>query len=202
MRVDTAVEQHQKYGQEMKTRTASSLPRLVFTALLLSAASLNASVTPTGVAGAATIPHCTASSHVSSKLKGMNGAATWFYFLIAFTNGGSASCSLSGVPRAQAVEGASMTPVGPGAKYASLSGAPRRGTVVLRAHGGKAYVEYYVINETDWTSSQCKPATAHGVLLRPAGAGSFYIPISRLGATDVCTKLASTAIGAIASKTY
>lgn len=186
----------------MKTHRASSLPRLVFTALLLSAASFSATVSPTGVAGAATVPHCTASSHISAKLKGMNGAATWFYFLIAFTNGGATSCSMSGAPRAQAVEGTNRTPVGLAAKYASLSGAPRRGTAVLRAHGGKAYVEYYVINETDWTSSQCKPATSHGVFLRPVGVGSFYIPISRLGATDVCTKLASTAIGPIASKTY
>jgi hypothetical protein len=186
----------------MKTQTASSLARLAFTALLLCAASLSAIDPTTGSAGAATVPHCTASSRISAKLTGLNGAATWFYFLIAFTNFGSASCSLSGVPRAQAVEGTSRTPVGPAAKHASPSGTSYRGTVVLRAHGGKAYVEYYVINETDWTRSQCTPATARGVVLRPFGAGSFYIPNSRLGATDVCTKLASTAIGAIASRTY
>lgn len=184
------------------SRATSSLRRLASTALLLTVATLDASGSTNGVADAATVPRCTASSHVSAKLKGVNGAATWFYFLIEFTNGGTASCSLSGVPNAQAVDGTNRTPVGPAAKYASLSGAPRRGTVVLRALGGKAYVEYYVINETDWTSGRCRPATARGVLLRPVGAGSFYVPISRLGATDVCTKLASTAIGAIGSKTY
>jgi hypothetical protein len=186
----------------MKTPRSSSLPLSVFLALLVSAAGLGLSGAPTGVAGASTVPHCTASSHVSAKLDGMNGAATWFYFLIAFTNGGKSSCSLSGVSRAQAVEGTIRTPVGPAAKFASLSGSPRRGTLVLRAHGGKAYVEYYVITETDWTSSQCLPALAHGVLLSPIGAGRFYVPISRLGATDMCKKLASTAIGPVASKPY
>jgi hypothetical protein len=179
----------------------SSLRVFAFSVLLLSAVSLNANTDTFGVAGAATVPRCTDAGRLSATLKGINGAATWFYFLISFTNDGTTSCSLSGVPRAQAVEGSGRTPVGPAARYSPDSNLPR-GTVVLRAHGSKAYVEYYVVNETDFPSGQCKPVTANGVLLRPIGIGSFFIPITRLGATEVCTKLASTLIGAIASRSY
>jgi len=115
-----------------------------------------------------------------------------FFFLVEFTNRGKASCSMSGVPHAQAVDGPKRTAVGAAAKYVSLSGAPRRGLVVLHAHGGKAYVEYYVVNETDWTTKLCRPDTARGVILSPVSNWGFYIPISRLGATEVCTKRVST----------
>jgi hypothetical protein len=134
-------------------------------------------------------------------MKGFNGAATRFFFLIVFTNNGATSCSLSGVPRAQAVEGPSKTPVGFVAKYAP-SGSVRSGTVVLRAHGGKAYVEYYVMSVSDWTVAQCRPAIANGMLLNLRGTGRFYLPITRRGATEVCTKLASTEIGAFSPTTY
>lgn len=153
-----------------------------------------------GTANAITVPHCTASSQLSARFIAPNGAAM-FYFLIAFTNSGTTSCSLSGVPHALAVRGPSASPVGLPAKYLATAGV-RRGTVELRAHDGKAYVEYYVISETDWTSTKCGPGAARGVVLTPSGTKSFYIPISRRGATVVCTKVASTAVGPISSKTY
>jgi len=121
-------------------------------------------------------PHTTTSQR---KLSHVNGADL-VLFLVEFTNRGKASCSMSGVPHAQAVDGPKRTAVGAAAKYVSLSGAPRRGLVVLHAHGGKAYVEYYVVNETDWTTKLCRPDTARGVILSPVSNWGFYIPISRL----------------------
>lgn len=155
-----------------------------------------------GMASAAIVPQCTAHNHITAKLSHVNGGGTWFFFLVEFTNRGKASCSMSGVPHAQAVDGPKRTTVGAAAKYVSLSGAPRRGLVVLHAHGGKAYVEYYVVNETDRTTKLCRPDTARGVILSPVSNWGFYIPISRLGATEVCTKRVSTQVGAISSQSY
>lgn len=153
------------------------------------------------VSGGSAVPRCTASSSISARFIGPNGAAGLFYFLIAFTNSGSTSCFLVGVPRAQAVEGTNGLPVGPAAQYLATPGVSSR-KVVLAARGGKAYVEYYVRNEAIWTRSQCGPREARGVVLRPLGTKSFYIPINRMGATQVCTKLRSTAVGVLSAKSY
>jgi len=185
----------------MKVLTNSLLRQLMSALMFLVATGFILTTEGAGSANATTVPHCTVSSLLSAKFIGPNGAATWFYFLIAFTNSSATACSFSGVPHAQAVKGPSDILVGSPARYGPIEGVPR-GTVVLRAHGGKAYVEYYVINETDWTRSQCRPATANGVVLRPLGTRSFYIPISRAGATLVCTKQPSTAVGPLSSKTY
>src|ERR1700680_433942 len=114
---DTVLERQQRYGKKMTKRAVTPSRAVILTIFLFSSASLNPSFATTGVAGAATVPRCTASSDVSARLKSMNGAATQFFFLVALTNGGTATCSLPGVPRAQAVEGTSRTPVGPSAKY-------------------------------------------------------------------------------------
>lgn len=152
-------------------------------------------------ASAAPVPKCTAHSDISARFVSPNGAGGMFYFLIAFPNSGATSCSVSGVPRAQPVQGLSKTPVGPAAIYQPIAGVSR-GTVVLHAHGGRIYVEYYIMNEANISKSRCKPATANGVELQPFGTRNFYIPINRPGATEVCTKLASTSVGALSSRTY
>jgi hypothetical protein len=42
--------------------------------------------------------------------------------------------------------------VGPRAKYRSAEGIPR-GAVTVRSRGGKAFVEFYVATDTDWSKS-------------------------------------------------
>jgi Protein of unknown function (DUF4232) len=152
-------------------------------------------------ASGASVPRCTASNALSARFVSPNGAAGLFYFLISFTNSGPRSCFLAGVPHAQAVEGTNETSVGPPALYLATPGM-RSERVDLTAHGGKAYVEYYIRNEAIWTRNQCGPQIARGVILRPAGTKSFYIPINRLGATEVCTKVRSTNVGLISAKSY
>lgn len=162
-----------------------------------------ASVTVIGArtADGAGVPRCTVLNSLSARFVAPNGAAGLFYFLIAFTNSGPTSCFFAGVPHAQAVEGKNETPVGPAARYLTTPGV-RSEKVDLSAHGGKAYVEYYIRNEAIWTRSQCEPRVARGVVLRPVGTKGFYVPINRRGATEVCTKLPSTNVGVISAKSY
>ena len=183
------------------TLLPSTTRRLRFTLVLVVASLFTATSNGAASAGAATIARCTTHDHLSAKYVSPNGASGWFYFLIAFTNSGATSCTLSGVPRAQPVQGSGETPVGPAAAYQPTDGVTRK-TVVLHAHGGKVYVEYYVNNEGNFSISRCGPAAADGVELRPSGLGDFYVPISRLGATEVCRRLASTRVGALSSTTY
>ncbi|MHB8380087.1 MAG: DUF4232 domain-containing protein [Acidimicrobiales bacterium] len=194
-------EDGQRYGGSIRARAHSPLHRLVTSLAFLVATGVVSTAGGTGTAGAVAVAHCTPKSHLSAKFIAPNGAATMFYFLIAFTNRGTSSCSLSGVPIAQAVDGPSESPVGPTAHYLATGGVPR-GTIELRAHGGTAYVEYYVVSASDWTRPKCRPARAKGVVLEPTGVKRFYIPIDRRGATVVCTRIASTAIGPISSTTY
>jgi Protein of unknown function (DUF4232) len=168
-------------------------------ALLLGAVSVT--VIGAQSAGGAGVPRCTAMNTLSARFIAPNGASGVFYFLIAFTNSGPTSCFLAGVPHAQAVEGKNETPVGPAAEYLATSGVSSE-RVDLSAHGGKGYVEYYIRNEAIWTRSQCEPRVARGVVLRPVGTRGFYVPINRLGATEVCTKLPSTNVGVISAKSY
>ena len=154
-----------------------------------------------GAVGGATVSPCTAASHLTATVAGLNGAATQYYFLVAFKNSGVDACSLTDVPRAQPVVGTARSPVGPATAYRAVAGVTRR-TVVLRPRDGKAYVEYAVVMDSDRPTSQCKPARANGVVLRPRGSGSSYFPIRRCGSTEVCTKLSSTRIGAFSSISY
>ena len=183
------------------TLLPSTTRRLRFTLVLVVASLFTATFNDAASVSAATVAPCTTHDHLSAKYVSPNGASGWFYFLIAFTNSGATSCTLSGVPRAQPVRGSGETPVGPAAAYQPTDGVTRK-TVVLHAHGGKVYVEYYVNNEGNFSISRCGPAAADGVELRPSGLGDFYVPISRLGATEVCRRLASTRVGALSSTTY
>jgi hypothetical protein len=146
-------------------------------------------------------PRCSASSDLSVKFIGQNGASSMAYFLITFINNGAKSCALSGAPSAQAVAGPNGAPIGPPAKYLQTSDV-EKSTVELHSHGGKAWVWYYVIEDVVWTTQQCGPRSARGVELNPDGIKSFYIPIGRFGSELVCTKRPSTGIGPLASKTY
>lgn len=83
---------------------------------------------------AAYAPRCTTASHLTAAVKGLNGAATQFFFLVAFTNGGAVACSRSGAPQAQPVAGAKRVPVGPATQYRAVPNAKRE-TVVLHAGG-------------------------------------------------------------------
>jgi hypothetical protein len=182
------------------------MPKRLF-APLISAAALSmiccvfATLGSYQIASGSVVPRCTTSSSLSAKFIGPNGAAGLFYFLIAVTNAGSTECVLAGVPHAQAVEGTNEVPVGPAALYLPTPGVINR-RVVLAARGGKGYVEYYIRNAAIWTIRQCGARDARGVMLRPLGTKSFYIPINRKGATEVCTKLSSTAVGVISAKSY
>jgi Protein of unknown function (DUF4232) len=187
-------------------RGALAMAFIVLVASVVSIVAYNSKAKPStttlsrGVS-AADLPRCSASSDLSAKLIGRNGASGMSFFLVAFTNNGARSCSLSGVPFAQAVESIGGAPVGPPAKYLSLWGTPR-GTVDLHSRGGRAYVEYYVTISVEWTTNQCGPQLARRVELNPDGIKRFYLPIDRLGFAMVCTKLPSTAIGPVSSKTY
>lgn len=147
------------------------------------------------------MPKCTSSNQLSAKFVSPNGAGGWFYFLIAFTNEGSTACSESGVPIAQPVQCSAKAPVGPVATYYPTDGVERQ-TVVLHAHGGRAYVEYYIINEANLRKSWCRPTAANGVEFKVVGGGRFYIPITRWGATEVCTKNSDTRVGAFSARIY
>jgi hypothetical protein len=153
------------------------------------------------MANTAPMPHCGARNHIEVKFVGPNGASGEFYFLFEFTNSSAIACSMSGVPYSQPVDGDSKTPVGPDSTYQPIEGVSR-GLVVLHAHGGAAYVEYYIVNEANFAHNRCEPANANGVELRPFGTENFYFPISRRGATEVCTKLASTMVGALSPRRY
>ncbi|MGC2484996.1 MAG: DUF4232 domain-containing protein [Acidimicrobiales bacterium] len=153
------------------------------------------------MASAASTPHCGAHNDIAARFVGPNGAGGEFYFLIAFTNNGAITCSMSGVPHSQPVDGTSKRPVGPSSTYQPIEGVSR-GSVVLRARGGVAYVEYFIVNEANFDHGRCEPANANGVELQPFGTENFYIPSSRRGATEVCTKVASTMVGALSSRRY
>jgi hypothetical protein len=183
------------------TLLASPTRRLTFALVLVVASLFTATFNEVASANAATIAQCTTHDHLSAKYLSPNGASGWFYFLIAFTNSGATSCTLSGVPHAQPVQGPGKTPVGPAAAYQPTDGVSPK-TVVLHAHGGHAFVEYYVSNEGNFSKRRCEPRAANGVNLRPSGLGNFYIPISRRGATEVCTRLANTGVGALSSTSY
>jgi hypothetical protein len=186
-------------------RGALAMAFIVIVASVVSIVAYNSKAKPSATTlsrgvSAADLPRCSASNDLSAKLIGRNGASGMSYFLVAFTNNGSRSCSLSGVPFTQAVKSIGGAPVGPHAKYLSM-GTPR-GTVDLHSRGGRAYVEYYVIISVEWTTNQCGPQLARDVELDLDGIKRFYLPIDRLGFAMVCTKLPSTAVGPLSSKTY
>jgi hypothetical protein len=113
---------------------------------------------------------------------------------VAFTNTGPSACALVGAPQAQPVNGARHSSVGPNSRYEAVLGFSK-GTVVLHARFGQAVVLYRVNIVGDWAKSVCKPAPANGVVFRLTGVDSFYIPISRPGAMEACSGLASTWVG-------
>jgi hypothetical protein len=190
------------YGRAMHRRTR--LSGFVFALLVFASSGIGVIAGDVATSSAASVPICHASNKVTAKVTGENGASSTFYFLITFTNNGATRCSLPGIQTAAAVTGegeAEWNFVGPPATYRATEGV-RRGAVVIRSRGGKAYVEYYVANSAVWTKSQCAPQPAAAVLLGIPGLGHIYIPFKRLGANEVCTKLASTAIGPLSSRTY
>jgi len=155
------------------------------------------SLESTSSASTSGTPPCTARSHLTATIFGLDGIATQSNFLIGLTNNGSTACTLSGVPRAQPVIGTSRAPVGP----VSMSWAaphPPRIIVTLQGRGGRAYLEYAFMNTANWPKSRCESATANGVVLTPSGTGAIYVHISG-GATSVCAKVTTTAVGPIES---
>jgi hypothetical protein len=171
--------------------------------MLLSSA-INAATSGPATASDAAVPICHASNRISAKVTGENGASSTFYFLITFTNDGATTCSLSGHLSAQPISGAGGSvwiDVGPRAGYQSTEGVSRK-SVTIRSRGGKAYVEFYVYNEAVWTKNQCAPKHVSAVLLSIPGLNQIYVPFSRLGANEVCTKRVSTTIGPLSSRTY
>jgi hypothetical protein len=178
--------------------------RVVMLMTLFVSSGIVAATRGSETASAATVPICHATNGISAKVTGENGAATWFYFLITLTNKGATRCELPRIQSAQAISGegsAVWRLVGPRAQYRATEGISR-GAVVVRSRGGKAYVEYYVAEDTDWSKSQCAPKIASAVLLSIPGLNTLYIPFSRRGANDVCTELANTEIGPLSSRTY
>jgi hypothetical protein len=153
-----------------------------------------------GAASASPVPHCSKSSDVAAKLKVKSGASSTFYFLIEFTNDGSTTCSLSRDVRAQAVEGRRHEDVGPTAEQNDSGTVPR--ITNLHASGGKAYVEYYIVNAVLISKTKCQASMSDGVVLATSSAGRFYVAISRRGATTVCTKIPSTMIGFLSPRPY
>lgn len=145
-------------------------------------------------ANATSIPTCSAANHPAITQVLQNGASSQFYFFVTFTNTGPSACALVGAPQAQPVNGAGHSPVGSNSRYEAVLGFSK-GTVVLHARFGQAVVLYRVNIVGDWAKSVCKPAPANGVVFRLTGVGSFYIPISRPGAMEVCSGLASTWVG-------
>ena len=187
--------------------TAWSAPRpwcLIGALLLFASSGIVLTTKDAGISGAATVPSCHVSNRISAKVTGENGASSFFYFLITFTNDGATSCSMPGVQSAAAVTGERETEwgfVGPPAKYRATEGIART-PVMVRSHGGMAYVEYYVANSAVWSKRQCEPQHALAVLIAVPGLGNLYVPFKRLGANEICTKLRSTAIGPLSSRTY
>jgi hypothetical protein len=177
---------------------------LIVVLFVLASTGIASTTSSSGIAGATTVPICHASNRISAKVTGENGASSWFYFLITFTNNGATGCSLPGIQTASAVTGEGdeeWSFIGPEAKYQATKGV-RRGAVMVRSDGGKAYVVYYVANSADWSKGQCEPEHAAAVLLGIPGLNHIYVQFSRLGANEICTKFASTAIGPISSRTY
>lgn len=155
------------------------------------------SLESTSSASTSGMPPCTARSHLTATMFGLDGIATQSNFLIGLTNNGPTACTLSGVPRAQPVIGTSRASVGP----VSMSWArahPPRIIVTLQGRGGRAYLEYAFMNTANWPKSRCESATANGVVLTPSGTGAIYVHISG-GATSVCAKVTTTAVGPIES---
>src|SRR5664280_466621 len=184
--------------EEMRVRISTTTIRDVIVAFLLALSSTwFMSLESTSSASTSGTLPCTARSHLTATVFGLDGIATQSNFLIGLTNNGSTACTLSGVPRAQPVIGTSRTSVGP----VSMSWAaahPPRIIVTLQGRGGRAYLEYAFMNTANWPQSRCESSTANGVVLTLKGTGAIYVHFSG-GATSVCAKVPTTAVGPIES---
>jgi len=172
--------------------------------LMLNSSAVIAATGGAVTADASAVPICHANNGISAKVTGENGASSTFYFLITLTNDGATTCSLSGTLDAQpasCVASAACIDIGPRAGNQPTAGIPRR-AVTIRSRGGKVYVEFYVINEAVWTKSQCGPKHVSALLLRIPGLNGIYVPFSRLGANEVCTRRVSTKIGPLSTRSY
>ena len=148
-------------------------------------------VTGAGVLGIAVAPAwgLNAKSCVSASLKvslgTVQGTAGTIYHPIVFTNVGSSTCTIFGVPVIQPVSGTGHRAIGPLARNLSMGEMP---AMHLLAKGRSVSVAFGVTETGNYTRSTCVTRAADGVVV---SVGPFlhsryvHLPI------DVCTKRTS-----------
>ena len=136
------------------------------------ASSAPASASPSPAAAAAA---CTSSAlAVTVDVKQGSAAAGSAYYPIDFTNTGSVPCTLAGYPGVSFVTGRrGGNSAAIGAPATRNGGAPAA-TVTLPP-GGAAHAVLQVVNAGNYSTSACRPVTAHWLRVYPPGAaGARY----------------------------
>jgi hypothetical protein len=154
---------------------------LVATGLVTGAGVFGVAVPPAwGVIAKSCVP-----VNLKVSLGTVQGTAGTIYHPIVFTNVGSLSCTIFGVPVIQPVRGAGHRAVGPLARNLSMGEMPAMHQL---AEGQSVSVAFGVTETGNYTRSTCVPRAADGVVV---SVGSFlhsryvHLPI------DVCTKRTS-----------
>lgn len=121
----------------------------------------------------------------------VQGAAGTIYYPLIFTNVGATGCTVSGIPRAHPVTGASASAthlfVGPKAELQDFS-ASGYGQLIRLAPDAKASATYYVSESASFTPSLCGPANFADVTVLLGGSGHWWVPLK----SSTCTKHVST----------
>jgi hypothetical protein len=144
------------------------------------------SVNPSNAA--LTVPNCQTGA-IKVSIGQSNGAAGTIYWSVIFTNIGTSTCHLSGVPAIQPAT-TSQIPVGPPARSNSTG---MMGVLITLAPKKSASVAWGVGETGNYTPATCGPARATHILVRLSsvmGTGRWMVSLAT--PVSVCTKLAST----------
>jgi hypothetical protein len=154
--------------------------------LLLSVAAVLAAVIASPAASAATAKPCSSANLViwaGAKFGG--GTAGGFEYEIKFTNLGSATCTLKGVPSVSAVD-----LHGKRIGAAASAGAGKKTTVTLGS-GQTAIADVLIADALNFPKNKCEPTLAAGLRVGvPGGSGAKVAPI----AFETCAKASAATI--------
>ena len=163
------------------------------TAPLLVANAFIGSPAAVGTTAKPAITSCSAKYLTQRAIGRYSSSADSTFFSLVFTNHGKVACSLSGIPRAQAVFGAKHSSVGPNALNNPV---PSRGLlVVLPPDKGISNVQYGVMSNQGYLKVQCSTHFADGVVVTfHISTKIFLTAFLSFGKYHVCTKFRSTSV--------
>lgn len=133
---------------------------------------------------AATPSPCTPSG-LSVHVGKPQGTAGTSYYPLIFTNTGTSSCTIFGVPGVQPVSGANRTALGPAATSTSMGMMPALHTL---AHNASVSSAIGVVDTGNYTASTCAAQTANGIIVH---LGTFVLARFEPVSWSVCTKRSS-----------